>query len=266
MTELLHANLTYQLRGLAFHIHNELRGGHEEAVYEAALSYALESAGVPFMRQPVYHVAYRNQQVGEYRPDFVLADGGVVVELKATPAIEPLHKAQTISYLAVTGAALGVIMNFGGELLQVERIPNFLGRRVAAESILATPDAETSLYAQLTNDTLDALGYVHRTLGPGFLHQVYRRATRIELAHRRIKHDYLKELPLRYNGHVIKMTPVRLLLIENKLLLATVALKSIATGEVERMRWAMKLVGAQLGVIVNFYGTRIEPQFVRGKQ
>ena len=93
MIELLHGELTYKLRGIAFHIHNELRGGHAESVYETALAYALEAAALPFQRQPVYRVTYREQQVGEYRPDFMLCDGALLLELKATPAIEPLHRA-----------------------------------------------------------------------------------------------------------------------------------------------------------------------------
>lgn len=227
---------------------------------------ALEAAHVPFQQQPVYHVSYRGRQVGEYRPDFVLGDGKVLVELKATPEIEPLHRAQTIAYLAVTGAELGLILNFGSETLQVERFPNLLDRRQPEESYLSMPGSARMLHAEVVKATLDAMGYVHRTLGPGFLHQVYRRSAIVELQQRDIGYTYLKELPIRFEGHVIKMAPVRLLFVENKVLLATVAMQAISARETERMRWAMQSVGVQLGLIVNFFGTRIEPHFVRGKR
>ncbi len=265
MTELLHAELTYQLRGLGFRVHNELRGGHPEEVYEAALRIALENAHIPFQQQPVFHVSYRGRQVGEYRPDFVLADGKVLVELKATPEIEPLHRAQTIAYLAVTGAELGVVLNFGSERLQVERFPNLLERRQPEESYLSMPDSATMLHPEVVKATLDAMGYVHRTLGPGFLHQVYRRSAIVELQQRGIGHAYLKELPIRFDGHVIKMAPVRLLLVDNKLLLATVAMRAISVREMERMRWSTQSIGAHLGLIINFHGTQIDPHFVKGR-
>ena len=48
MTKLLHADLTYKLRGLAFRVHRELCGGHEERVYDTAYALALEAARIPF--------------------------------------------------------------------------------------------------------------------------------------------------------------------------------------------------------------------------
>lgn len=263
MTELLHADLTYTLRGIAFSVHNELRGGHEEAVYETALAYAFEDAGVPYQEQPVYHIEYRGQQVGEYRPDFAVGGGRVLIDLKAAPQVQPFHKAQMISYLAVTHAELGLIMNFGAQAMQIERIPNFLAHRQVEANPPPIPEDGKLLYPELCHRTLDALAQVHHTLGIGFLHQVYRRAARVELAARYIEHDYLKELPISYKGHVIKMTPTRLLLVENKLLLATVAMQAIPTSASERLRWAMNVTGARLGLIVNFYGTRLGLQFVR---
>ncbi len=67
MPALLHADLTYYLRGVGFKIHKQLRGGHNEIDYENALVAALEKDSVSFLHQPVYRVEYRNQQVGEYR-------------------------------------------------------------------------------------------------------------------------------------------------------------------------------------------------------
>jgi len=266
MTELLHAELTYQLRGLGFRIHNELRGGHEEAVYETALAYAMAAADIPFVQQPVFRIDYRNQQVGEYRPDFLVNERKVLLELKAAPVIEALHKAQAISYLAVTGADLGLIMNFGAPSMQFERIPNFLGQRVMEVGTSPISGGDDLLYPDLCNGVVNAMMHVHSSLGPGFLHQVYRRAARIELEYRMIRHAYVKELPLRYDGHVIKMMPVRIFLIEEKLLLATVAMQTVSPAEEERLRWAMRLVGVQLGLIANFYGTTLTMRFVRVKE
>lgn len=261
MTNLLHADLTYCLRGIGFQIHNELGPGHEEEDYETALVYAMTRANIPFARQPVYQIDYRGQQVGEYRPDIILAGGAVVLDLKATTAIVPLHKAQVLSYVAVTNAELGLIMNFGAPSLQVERLPNFLANRQPQPNAI-TPPADC-LYPELTRQVLDALFTVQRTLGPGFLQQIYRRATRIELSHQQINHLYLKELPLRYQGQTISHKESRLFWIEERLLLDMVALTQVTQAQTEKLRWAMRETRCQLGLIANFYPSQLEIRFAR---
>lgn len=260
-TELLHRKLVYYLQGLGFQIHTTLGGGHAEQDYENALVHALEIDNVAYARQPVYRVQYRGRQVGEYRPDLVAADGRVLLELKATPRIEPLHIAQTLSYLAVTGAELGLIMNFGGSSMQFRRVPNFLQQRQPVVGSIVYP--KNLLYPELTRVILDSLFDVHRTLGAGFLHQVYRRTARIEMLERGLTVKLIKELPLRFRGSVLAMKPVRLLLIDGKVLVATVALKSVKSAQTEKLRWAMRNMGVELGLIANFYPSTLAFRFYR---
>ena len=261
MTKLLHADLTYRLRGIGFQIHNELGPGHDEADYETALAYAMTRDDISFVRQPVYQINYRGQQVGEYRPDVMLAGGAVVLDLKATTTIEPLHKAQVLSYMAVTKAELGLIMNFGAASLQVERLPNFLANRQPQQNFVTPlPDG---LYPELTRRLLDSLFTVQRSLGPGFLHQIYRRATRIELSHNQMNYAYLKELPLRFQGQTITQKETRLFWIEECILLATVALAQVTHVHTEKLRWALRETGCPLGLIANFYPSQLEVRFIR---
>jgi GxxExxY protein len=110
---------------------------------------------------------------------------------------------------------------------------------------------------------MQVLHTVHITLGPGFLHQVYRRATRIELSHIGLNAEYLKELPLRFDGHYIGKKETRLFWVEQKLLLATVALAEVMPAHISKLRWAMREVGCQLGLLANFYPTQVKVQFVR---
>ncbi len=53
-------------------------------------------------------------------------DGKIVLELKVVPEIEPIHKAQALSYLKVTDADLAVVANYGSSSLDDIRLPNFL--------------------------------------------------------------------------------------------------------------------------------------------
>ncbi|MCE7981426.1 MAG: GxxExxY protein [Caldilinea sp. CFX5] len=261
MAELLHKDLTYYLRGLGFRIHKALGGGHPEAHYETAVTAGLEADHVPFLRQHTYYIYYRNQQIGEYRPDFTLANGAVQLDLKATPQITSLHQAQLLSYLAVTNAELGFIMNFGGRSMQYDRLPNFLSSR--QRSPMRRPVDPTLLYPALTNQVLDALYTVHFTLGTGFWHKVYRRATRIELAHVGVPFLFLRELPLTYAGQFVAMRPTRLMVVDQKVLLATVALDRITATHTEKLRWAQRETGCRLAILANFAPTQLDVRFLR---
>jgi len=262
MTTLLYSKLTYYLCGLGYHIHNELGAGHAEADYETALVFSLDADGIAYQQQPIYRLDYRGCQIGEYRPDIILAEGKVLLELKATASIAPLHRAQTLSYLKVIGSELGLIMNFGASSMQYARLPNFTADRSGQSERPKTP--ADLLYPQESRTILDALQNVHATLGPGFLHQVYRRATRIELAERNLAATYLKELPLRFRNIEVGTKPVRLFCVEDKILLATVAVQQINSRHTEKMRWALGVTGCKLGLIANFYPSSLDFRFLRG--
>ncbi len=261
MTHLLHKELTYYLRGLGFRIHKALGGGHPEANYETAVAAGLDADQVPYLRQHTYYIHYRNQPIGEYRPDFTLANGAIQLDLKATPQITSLHKAQLLSYLAVTNAELGFIMNFGARSMQYERLPNFLSSR--QRSPLQRPLDPTLLYPAVTKQVLDALYTVHVTLGTGFWHKVYRRATRIELAEVGVPFVFLRELPLTYAGQVIAMRPTRLMLVDQKVLVATVALDRITSTHTEKLRWAQRETNCKLAILANFAPTQLDVRFLR---
>jgi GxxExxY protein len=159
-----------------------------------------------------------------------------LLELEVSPSIEALHKAQTLSYLKLTESELGLLMNFGTSSMQYERLPNFM-KGANAQVSVAVP--ENLLYGQESRAILDALHNDHSALGPGFLHQVFRRAVRIELAVPGLAEAYLQELPLRFRTIDIGTKPVRLFLVEGKVMLATISVKQITADHTEKMRWAM---------------------------
>jgi GxxExxY protein len=101
----------------AFEVHEALGPGYGELVYEAALSLELEMRGLRFERQPVSLVKYKGRCVGEGRLD-LLVEGLLVVELKAVPALAPLHTAQVLAYLKATGHTLGLLINFNVPVLK----------------------------------------------------------------------------------------------------------------------------------------------------
>ena len=68
-------------------------------------------------------VYYDDVVVGDYFADLI-AEGAVIVELKAVKNIEDIHLAQTLNYLKVTGLKLGLIINFGKPRVEIKRVVN----------------------------------------------------------------------------------------------------------------------------------------------
>ena len=103
--------LAYAVIGAVIEVHRVLGPGFLESVYEEALRMELWMQGIPFKSQQVVAVEYKGHMVGEGRLDLLVGDG-LIVELKAIETLAPIHSAQLLSYLKMTGYSLGLLINF----------------------------------------------------------------------------------------------------------------------------------------------------------
>ena len=105
-------HLSSKVIGLAIDVHRELGPGLLENAYEEALSYELERAGISFERQLSLPVNYKGQLLGcKYQMDIVV-EKQLVLELKAVDQLIPIHQAQLLTYLKLSGIPLGLLINF----------------------------------------------------------------------------------------------------------------------------------------------------------
>jgi GxxExxY protein len=106
-----------QIVDAAIKVHTALGPGLLESTYEACLMYELRKRGLPVQNQVPLSVRYDEVviEVG-YRIDLLVADV-VIVELKSVDAVTPIHKAQLLSYLKLSGKTIGLLINFNVELL-----------------------------------------------------------------------------------------------------------------------------------------------------
>jgi GxxExxY protein len=110
--------ITERIIGAAMEVHRELGPGLLESTYEACLAYELRERGLRVEQQKALPVKYRDVQLDAgYRID-LLVENCVVVELKAVDKIEPIHKAQVLSYLKLSGYPIGLLINFNVTLLK----------------------------------------------------------------------------------------------------------------------------------------------------
>lgn len=104
--------ITEAIIGAAIAVHRELGPGLLESAYEACLEYELKDRGLIVERQKDLPVVCRGIQVDcGYRIDLLVA-GRIVVELKAVSELDPIHEAQLLSYLKLSGNKLGLLINF----------------------------------------------------------------------------------------------------------------------------------------------------------
>ena len=109
---MLHENVTRRIITAATKIHTALGAGLLESAYHACLEYEFNVCGLHYQHQLRQPVVYREVQLETaYRIDF-LVENCVVVEIKAVEKLLPLHTAQLLSYLKLSGRKVGLLINF----------------------------------------------------------------------------------------------------------------------------------------------------------
>lgn len=103
--------LTYAIIGAAIDAHRFLGAGLLESVYEEALCIELEERGLDFERQKRIDIHYKGRNIGDLYAD-VIVDNNAILELKAVEKLLPIHTAQLMTYLKLTGIQKGLLINF----------------------------------------------------------------------------------------------------------------------------------------------------------
>ena len=104
--------LSGEVIGAAIEVHSNLGAGLLETTYELSLQHELKLRGIESVRQLILPIKYKDLVVPEaYRID-VLVDNCLVIELKTVEALLPIHSAQLLTYLRMSGHHLGLLMNF----------------------------------------------------------------------------------------------------------------------------------------------------------
>lgn len=122
---LLYPKESYKINGAIYEVHNALGPGLLEKVYQEALEKEFILQKIPFEREKAFQITYKGDILEQkYIADFVCYDK-IVLELKAVEDVLPIHKAQVINYLAITGYKLGLLVNFNARQVQPERIVRY---------------------------------------------------------------------------------------------------------------------------------------------
>jgi GxxExxY protein len=115
MDENMIANLVMDA---SFLIHRELGPGLLESVYEVVLARLLNETGLAVERQVPVPIRFQGIAFDEgFRAD-LFVERKVIIELKSVERLQPVHSKQLLTYLRLTGCRLGLLINFGENLLK----------------------------------------------------------------------------------------------------------------------------------------------------
>jgi len=101
-----------------YKIHTTLGPGLLESVYETVLQYELKKRGLAVVTQQVIPIYYDDLQIEQgFRADLIV-EQKVIIELKSVEKVIPVHKKQLLTYLRLSNIKLGLLVNFGDNLIK----------------------------------------------------------------------------------------------------------------------------------------------------
>ncbi len=115
---MIESDLTEQIIGGAIEVHKHWGPGLYEDIYEKSLYHELRLRNVSFASQVKLPMLYKGERVGDDLRLDLIVEGKVVVELKAVKALEPIHEAQLLTYMKLTGCKVGLLINFNVPVLK----------------------------------------------------------------------------------------------------------------------------------------------------
>ena len=116
--KLYEEQLTGQIIGAAIEVHKQLGPGLLESTYQACLCHELELRGISFEYEKPLPLEHKGIKLDcGYRIDLLVA-GLVIVEIKSVEALAPIHEAQLLTYLKLTGIKVGFLINFNVVVLK----------------------------------------------------------------------------------------------------------------------------------------------------
>ena len=112
MEDYKHSEISEEIIGAAYDVHNTLGSGFLEKVYQNALLIELKLRGLGAEAEKPIIVHYRGEVVGNYIADIVV-DDKIIIEVKAIRVLSEIHEVQLVNYLTATGIEVGLLLNFG---------------------------------------------------------------------------------------------------------------------------------------------------------
>ncbi len=250
---LIYENLTSELIGCFFEVHNALGVGYDEFTYHEALNRRFRKRGIEHRSEERKALIHRGRSVREFKVDLITFDK-IILELKALASgfIKPNY-VQIISELKLWQMHLGLLVNFGLQKVAIERIPFTEKERIIRENYDYIIDCLTAQDREILARLRDAILHVFEIHGLGYSDVTYRQILERELDFREIKHQKRTPIEVNYDGEIISVFKMKPLLIENRIICDIKALhEKIDFYDIAKTQSYLRALNLKVGVIINF--------------
>jgi GxxExxY protein len=117
-TEIPLDELTHKIIGAGVEVHSQLGPGLLESVYQECLAVELRRRELHVERERHVPLDYKGERIETRLQLDMLVEGRVIIEVKAVDTLHPIHQAQVVTYLKLTGLPAGLLMNFNSIVLK----------------------------------------------------------------------------------------------------------------------------------------------------
>lgn len=262
MSDIIHPELSYAVQGMFMAIYNKHGPMLHEEIYENLIVHLMRQAGYPCQHQEEFHVLYKEVHIETFRTDVSLLPR-LITEIKVAPRILPLHVAQMITYLKVTEADLGIVVNFGGPSLEFKRVPNFISRKRPEITVPPVPDDPKLLYPELTGEIRRCLYEVHGELGPGFWHRVYRDASKVEFELSGLPCEHKLWMDIDHDGWHAGRQRCNVLVVDGRVMVTPIAVRAVTEAMRGQFKAHLRRLDLKIGLLANFHGERLKIETIR---
>ncbi|MGH7491971.1 MAG: GxxExxY protein [bacterium] len=261
---LIYEDLTRELIGCFFHVHNSVGAGYDESTYHRALERRFRNIGIDYRSKEHKVLLHRSRKVREFEADFVNF-GKIILELKTLQSnFVRANYIQLISELKLWEMHLGLLVNFGLQKVEVERIPFTEKDKTIHENYDYVKDCMTEQDRNILIKLRDVVLYVFKLHGLGYGEVTCRRLIEAELDFRKIMYQNRSPIEVNYEGETIGVFKMKPLLIENRLICDIEALEErIDFYDIARIQSYLRALNLKTGVIVNFGKNALELRGIR---
>lgn len=256
---LIYEDLTHELIGCFFDVHNSLGVGYDENAYHKALERRFDRKGIAYRSEARKIFMHRNRKVREFRADLIVSDK-IILELKTLQSkFLRANYVQIISELKLWQMSLGLLVNFGLQKVEIERIPFTEKSRAVRENYDYVRDDLSQQERAILAKLRDAILNISEIHGLGYGEITYRKLVEAELEFQQIKFQNRYPIKISYEGESIGVFKMKPLLIENRMICDIKALnRKIDFYDIAKIQSYLKALNLRTGVIVSFGKTEVE--------
>jgi GxxExxY protein len=263
-SEYIYQDLTHILIGCFFHVHNSLGVGFDEKAYHYALERHFRKKGIEHQSKPRKLIVHRGHKVREFEADFIVFEK-IILELKALQSnfLQPNY-VQIFSELKLWKKKLGLLVNFGLQKVELERII-FTGKsKKVIENYDYIKDLINDSERKILGKLREAIFYIFEAHGLGYGESVYYRLLEMELDFRKINYKTRHPIHVNFECEDISIFKMKPLLVENQIICSISALTdTIDFYDIARVQSYLRALNLKIGIIISFGKNELEIRGVR---